>query len=679
MSRYISIPLTLLCAALLASPATSQDISPLRNYHVWQPMTVTTNLTDAQLDDARQAGYDTVLFKVYPSVSADNKLDFAYTDALIKRATDRGFKVILPILGWVGLGDEYRFWDTDESGAKIQNMLDPFWPEAMRQVEWYYREVINRYKSNPKVVAFAPTWGIYGEAGFTSFTAGRSPHALARFNEWRAKHDLPALDKLPTRQSGPNTEFNRFIRFRFLYMEQLFDSMIRRLKRDAGKTPVGMWQEMYPVIGYLWNQVEVPSADFALYEACLAFQSMHHPEKCLAETMGLRYRCHSAADYRNYFLPLLARKRGEGQRFMGCQITNDYAKNYGWTEDYAAKIGLERFEDEFGPYLKKLLDEPLESPRRDVLLVFPTYAAAALTDYTLHFADAALIDVTLRMYGCQMVRYGSPRLDKMTVEDMNRFKLIIVPDAAFITSETYAKLKQTEARVLLTGQFAQAVDGEYVPYGESREFDGASLEYLERAAGDVSVAAESPLTRGLKRLLAKQPVHLPKDEAFRYRQPGEAAGVLLRCGDDPLLSVRYESRMILVHGHLWAAECYNPKRIPPDMGASADASANEVDMWGPYDSAHPQNVFGCALMKNILDYAGVDYRVAHPKPRGLAPFIGDNMEQASISANIVYNNTARPQTLTVRTPFQPHGRPSVHTANGYETRVTVPPFSYIAL
>ena len=288
-----------------------------------------TGVTDAQLDDARQAGYDTVMLKVYPQVSAENKIDFTSTDALIKRATDRGLKVILPILGWVGLG-EGRFWDTDESGAKIPNQLDPFWPEAMRQVEWYYREVIDRYKTNPRVAAFAPTWGIYGEAGFTSFTAGRSPHALARFNEWlehasaqEAVRSIGALDKLPTRQSGPNTEFNRFIRFRYLYMEQQFDGMIRRLKRDAGKIPVGMWQEMYPVIGYLWTLVEVPSADFALYESCLAFQSLHHPEKCLAETMGLRYRCKSATDYRNYYLPLLARKRGEGQRFMGCQLSDD--------------------------------------------------------------------------------------------------------------------------------------------------------------------------------------------------------------------------------------------------------------------------------------------------------------------------------------------------------------------
>jgi len=666
--------LTVAGTLLLATSAFSQDISPLRGHHVWLPM---TGVKPQQMHDARAAGYDTILLKVHPPLAADGKaIDFGSTDTLVGQAEAKGFKVAMAILGWVGLGKD-RFWDTDESGEKIPDRLDPFWPEAMETVEAYYRAVINHYKTDSRVVAYAPTWGIYGEAGFTSFTAGRSPHALARFNEWRAKQGLAALDALPDRKSGPNTEFDRFVRFRYLYMEQRFDEMVRRLKHDAGKVPVGMWQELYPVIGYLWTMVEVPSADFALYESCFPFQTNHHPEKSLAETMGFRYRCESAEQYRNYYLPLLARKRGEGQRFVGCQLSNDYVKNYGWSEERAAQIGFDRWEDEFGPYLKMLMDAPLETPRRDVLLVFPTYSAAALSEPPVHFCDAALIDVLLRMYGCQMIRCGSPRFDKMTVAEMNRFRLIIVPDAAFLMRDTYAKLKKTRAKVLLTGCFAQALDGDLTPFGQSRTCDGLKLAYYERPAGSVAVSADAPLTKGLASLLQRLPIRLDKDEAFRFDDPSSQVRVQLSCGGEPLLSTR--GGLIFIHGHAFAAACHNPRRVPPKLSGSAEGSANEVDMWGPYDSADPRNAFGYALIKNILDYAGVDYRVTDPKPRALCPYLGDHLEQASISANIAYNNTAEPQKLTVRLPFKPRDTDSRLVKGRYETTLTIQPFSYVAV
>ncbi|KPJ63589.1 hypothetical protein AMK68_03625 [candidate division KD3-62 bacterium DG_56] len=639
-----------------------------------------TGMTDDQIADARAAGYDTVMLKIHPPLVGNaREIDFTSMDERVDRVTARGLNVILAVLGWVGLG-EGRFWDTDENGDKIPNRLDPFWPEAMDQIEWYFASVIDHYKADPRVVAFAPTWGIYGEAGFTSFAAGRSEHALARFNQWRHKQGLAQLDALPTRRVGPNTEFNRFIRFRYLYLEQQFDAMIRRLKQRAGATPVGMWQELYPVAGYLWNMVEVPGADFALYESCFPYQTNHHPERSLAETMGFRYRCNSADQYRDYYLPLLARKRGEGGRFMGCQLSNDYAvKNYGWTEEKADRVQFDRWEDEFGPHLKRLLDEPLESPKRDVLLVFPTYAAAALSDHASHACDAFLIDVLLRMYGCQMVRYGSPRLDKLSVAEMNRFRLIVIPDTAYLMRETYERLRRTKATVLITGCFARSLDGELVPFGQQREVDAATLQYFERPAGEVSVAAEHALTRDLADVPRGRPVRLAVDEAFGYKAAPKDVRILLRCGGDPLLSTRDGGRMVFIHGHVFAALCHNPDRKAPTLSGSADASANEVDMWGPYDSSHPQNAFGYLLMKNLLDHAGVDYRVREPQHRTFCTYLGDHLEQASISANIVYNNTDRAQTLMVRTPFRPMGYASNRVAGHYETRVGVAPFSYVAL
>jgi len=547
----------------------------------------------------------------------------------------------------------------------------------MDRLEWYYAQVINRYASNPRVVAFAPTWGIYGEAGFTSFSAGRSPHALARFNEWLDSQGLPPVEAIPTRKGGPNTDYNRFIRFRYLYVEEQFNAMIHRLKPLAAGRPVGMWQELYPVIGYLYNMVEVPSADFALYESCLPFQTSHHPGKTLAETMGFRYRCKSAGQYRDYYLPLLARKRGEGQRFMGCQLSNDYAvRNYRWTAAQVEELGFDHWEDEFSPQLKKLLDAPLESPDRDVLLVFPTYAAAALSDGPVHSVDAMTIDVLLRMHGCQIVRIGSPRFDKLTVAEMNRFKLILIPCAAYLVPQTYERLKQIRATVVFSGCFAQSWDAVHTPFGQTRELDGMTLRYHSRPAGRVKFMSDHPLTGNLKNLSAP----LPQDECFSFESAARDVKRLARCGPHSIMSVARQERFIFIHGHLFADLAYDANRKPPaNLSGSADGSANEIDMWGPYSATSPHNAAGEILMKNILDYAGVDYRVLKPRTRGLVPYLGDHMEQASISANIVYNNTAERQILTIRLPYEAKGHQARRIGTRYEADIAVPAFSYLAL
>ena len=62
-------------------------------------------------------------------VAFDVTIDFTATDDLVGRATRKGFKVVLAILGWGGLG-RGQFWDTDEGGKKIPDRLDPFWPES---------------------------------------------------------------------------------------------------------------------------------------------------------------------------------------------------------------------------------------------------------------------------------------------------------------------------------------------------------------------------------------------------------------------------------------------------------------------------------------------------------------------------------------------------------------------
>lgn len=676
--------LILICIKTM--PAFGQDRSPLKDFHVWQPM---TGYTDQQVADARAAGFDTILLKIHPEIKTEPlAVDFESTDQQVTQLSEAGFKVVMAILGWASLGanadgvippdGSAGFWDTRENGEKVPGRLDPFWPEAMDRVEWYYRECFRHYRDHPNVVAFVPTWGIYGEAGFTSYDAGRSPHALARFNQWRQQQDLPPAAAIPNLSGGPNTEYNRFILFRYQYVQSAFNDMLARLRPEAGGRIVGMWQELYPVVGYLWNMVRIPNADFALYESCFTFQTSHDQHSTLAETMGFRYRCLSAEQYQDYYLPLLARKRGEGQRFMGCQLSNHYAvQYYGWSEERTERVEFDRWEDLFSPTLKKLLDKPLESPERDVLLVFPSYAAAALSDSQRHGVDAFLLDTLLRMYGCQIQRIGSPELDAMTLEEMNQYRLIVVPEASFIFEGTWRKLRSSTAHVLLTGEVAQALNGEMTPAEDTREFDGMNITYGNRPAGEVSMDSVTALTRNLPMEIEGKPLALPEDESFNFAGPG--ADVLLSCEGWPLVSL-HNGETLMLHGHIFASACHNPRRkAPRNTGGSADPSANEMDIYGPHDAADPRNAFTTALMKNILDWAGADYRLPNPKPRTITRYLGDHMEQVYISANLVYNNTGRRQTVTVRTPYAVQGMNSRRTGGRYETKVTVPAYSYKTL
>jgi hypothetical protein len=640
-----------------------------------------TGCTPEQIAEAAAAGYDAILVKVAPALLADGRTPAPDPhDAILVEARARGMKLIVAILGWRGL-DPQRFWDTDEAGRKLPGQLDPFWPEAMDAFEQYVARVMDAYAGDPDVIAFAPTWGIYGEAGFTSFEAGRSLHALARFNEWLAGEGLERVDRLPTRREGPNTAFNRFIRFRFVYLETQFSGLVARARAHAAGRPVGMWQEMYPVIGYLWNMVRVPSADFALYESCFPLQTSHDPQRTLAEAMGFRYRCESADAFRDYFLPLMARKRGEGQRFMGCQLTDDYAvKQYGWTAQKARQAGFEHWEDRLAPHLGRLLGESLESPKRDVLLVFPTYAAATLTERVSHSVDVMLIDVVARQFGCQMVRVGSPRLDQLGVADLDAFRLVIVPASSYLVPATWARLKQTRATVLLTGCFGQAFDGEYTPFGGRRSLDGRLLAYAIRPPGELAVVRGHALTRGLSDRLVRAAVRLPEDEAFAFESGRPLATPLLRCGGEPLLSASQDGHLLFLHGQFFAALCHDPGRRPPaNLSGSRDGSANEVDLWGPYSAAHPQNAFGLAVMRNILDHAEVAYRILDPEPRISSRYLGDNLEPAGISANLVYNNSDTPRTLNLRLPYAPIGFESTREGDVFRLRVTIAPFTYAAL
>jgi hypothetical protein len=279
-----------------------------------------------------------------------------------------------------------------------------------------------------------------------------------------------------------------------------------------------------------------------------------------------------------------------------------------------------------------------------------------------------------------MTRIGSPRLDELTVEEMNAYQLIVVPAAAYLIPATCERLHRTTATVVFTGCFGQSYNAEYVPLGTSRSIAGRGVRYWLRAPGRLHVTSEHALTRGLQEFLQDSPVNLPEGECFAFSDADPKIVTLMACNEAPVLSIAREGRTLFLHGQFFADLCHDPARKPPaNMAGSADASANEIDLWGPYNSSHPQQAFGLALMRRVLDHAGVEYRILDPRPRTCTPFLGDHLEQAGISANIAYNNTPQPQKLTLRLPYAPNGYESRRSGHAFLTQVEVPGYSYVAL
>ena len=88
--------------ALLGSGLAAQDEFPLRDCHVWLPM---TGVTEEDMDDAIEAGYDTLLLKLQPPLTPDGgDVDARFHADVIGQAREKGFKLILAVLGSILAG-----------------------------------------------------------------------------------------------------------------------------------------------------------------------------------------------------------------------------------------------------------------------------------------------------------------------------------------------------------------------------------------------------------------------------------------------------------------------------------------------------------------------------------------------------------------------------------------------
>ena len=319
---------------------------------------------------------------------------------------------------------------------------------------------------------------------------------LKAFNAWRSPtEDSPRSigSRYAARGRIPTTTCS--FGFRYLYLERVFTEMIDRLKPRAGRPAgrdvagtlsggglsVGPWSRCRPPISHCTNPV-------------LPTRTVHHPERCLAETMGMRYRCKSADDYRKYYLPLLARKRGEGQRFHGLPVVQRLCEPLrlvsrtgpATRNSIAGRTSSRRISRSCWP-------EPLETPTRDVLLVFfPSTRpppSRMIRDRTVDYEAV----------GCSAANVWLPDVPVWPAAGGQAFG---GPDgsvpahrgagpSSYLTGDTVERLKATRATVRVSRvASARRSMGRQVPSGATRAVGGLTL-HLRGADRPVTCASRA--------------------------------------------------------------------------------------------------------------------------------------------------------------------------------------------
>jgi hypothetical protein len=646
---------------------------PFQKRMLWMPM---TGYTDAQLDDAARAGYDTLFTKVAPPYAGPGvPIDFSEADALIKKAQARGMKAVVGWLLWVGLPPG-QFDLQRADGTRIPNRIDPCCDAAMAQVRAYAEQVQDHYTGCADVIAVAPTWGIYGEAGYAEFNAGYSPFALEKFNRWLVTRGEPQVATLPN--AADAAHWLLWHRFRFEYLPQVWGELNGYLKRrDPNGIKIGAWQEIYN--GHMFDLAlsEAPGADFAINEMCFPWGTTYDQPKAIGETMGIRYKCGGYSDYKDYYLPLIARKWAEGQQAIGCQLSNSYAEeNYRWPTGTAARLEFDRWEDQFAPVLRRVRDTTVVDEPTDVAYVQMTYPAAIYPDAGNTVVDLNLYEVVLRMYGVAYDRIPITRLSRLHVADLAKYKFIVVPDAWYLDEAMWLKLNASGAKILLTGGVMQAGDGGIVPEGGSRNLNGATLTYGKTDGGAVRVAPACPasLARGVDEFLRATPVTLPPDIGLTDVVKADSP---IQVGGKPL--VAQVGNIYIIANRLLFACAYDPKRVIPKLSGSKDPSADEGDPWGLASSSNPANRLGELLIRNLVEASGAVARIPDPLPRWRSPYLGDHVERLNVTGNIVVNQDQGPHTVSVLSARRVTNFPCAADGTRWKSEVTVPAYDFAVL
>ncbi|NIA16643.1 MAG: hypothetical protein GWP08_21545 [Nitrospiraceae bacterium] len=645
------------------------DTRPFRSRMLWMPM---TGCTDEDLDDAVAAGYDTLFTKVAPHYPGPARpIDFDAADDLIRKAQARGMKIVLAWLLWTGL-PHGRFYIECEDGSRMENRIDPCWDAAMAAVRLHAERLLDHYMGCADVIAIAPTWGIYGEAGYAAFNAGYSPYTLEKYNRWRIARGEATVSALPSAANpGENVLFHRF---RFEYLVSVWGELSAHLRRlEPNGIPVGAWQEIYNGHMYQLALSETPGADFAINEMCFPWGTTYDQSRALGETMGFRFKCAGYAAYRDYYRPLIARKWAEGQQAVGCQLSLDYAeKNYTqWPAGRAKEVAFHQWEDRFASVIRRVRDTPVAEEPAEVAYVQMTYPAACYPDAANTIIDINLYEIVLRMYGVPYEGIPVTRLSRLRAEDLAGYRLILVPGAWYLDEAQWRKLRACGAQVVLTGGVAQ--------FGGARAAaarDGLGFDYGATPGGVPELEAGCPeaVARDLVPMLAEGAIRLPEDLGLRGLRGAEA---FIRLGGKPLLA--REGRFWFIANRLLYACAFDPARKPPNLSGSGDPSANEADPWGKASSSSPANRFGETLLRNLFEACGVTPRIPDPLPRACSRYLGDHVERVNVTGNIVANQDAEAHTIIILCARPVTNFPCTPQEGRWAAEVTVPPYDFVVL
>jgi hypothetical protein len=281
------------------------------------------------------------------------------------------------------------------------------------------------------------------------------------------------------------------------------------------------------------------------------------------------------------------------------------------------------------------------------------------------------------MYGVPYDRIPITRLSRLRAEDLARYKLIVVPGAWYVDGDTWRKLSACGANVLFTGGTAQYSDGGGTPPGGTRQLEGLKLKYGKTNGGGVEIAEAAPesLRRCIEPVLEQHAPRLPEDLGVADIQGAE---VYLTVGGRPLLARR--NRLIFITNRLLYACAYDPQRTPPQLGGSADSSANEADPWGLASSDARGNIFGEAVLKGVVEMSGALCRIEDPLPRTYSPWLGDHVERLNVTGNIVVNNDGVEHTVAVLCRRRPVNVPSAQREDGlWEAQINARPYDFVTI
>lgn len=477
------------------------------------------------------------------------------------------------------------------------------------------KKVVEFYGSDPKVLGFSIMWGLYGEGGFKVPPYGDfgfSAQARREFNSWMNTpgEPLPVADSsgLPS-----DMRYIKWIEFRQRVLTNFRKEYISAAKQVTRKL-VGTWSEVYPVSLYTLNMGDAPGADFMCYD--LSFGDVTFNQRiAFAETHGDMQQYPDFESWKEHILPLVAKAYGEGVTPMGFQfpMRRGHAVNFLSKTKYFVDRIQDDYELRISPEFRKLMSNKVIFHAPQVALIYQSYGASAFpqkpSSFALYDRDSREIEALLHMMGAYMQALP---LEKLSTADLNKYKLIIIPDAMYLTEKMYKNIMNTSAKILVTGDFLRAYwDGKnYVhatKWGECKRFGDFEIEYGKVEHGSIKIDSRCDLTRHLEKY---DDMPYCNDRFAVYKKFPPGARVLISCNETPLLIQFDNGKMLHITNRLF----------------------------GHARTEHEDSLehFAFRLLKNILKHSGVAVNISNP------PFCragGYAYAPYGLSNNILWNQT----------------------------------------